>query len=84
MRLYAFSVRDEAVEGFLPPFFARSKGEAIRSFSDAVMQPDHQFARHKDHYILYTLGYFDDVAGVFAPTEPIRVLSALEVGQSPE
>nr|AVQ10195.1 DNA binding protein VP5 [Gokushovirinae environmental samples] len=78
MKMPAFSVRDDAVGAFLPPFFVRSKGEAIRSFTDAVADPGHQFARHKPHYILYAIGFFDDAGGVFIPTEPLRVISALE------
>jgi len=76
----AFSVRDQAVEAFLPLFLVRSRGEAIRSFSQAVLDPNHQFAKHKSDFVLFELGEWDDVAGLFAPCEPVRVLSGIEVG----
>lgn len=79
----AFSVRDEAVQAFLQPFFVRQMGEAIRSFSDAVSDANHQFSRHKKDYVLYEVGEFDDVAGRFSTIEPRRVISAFECGDAP-
>lgn len=80
MIMLAFAVHDKAVGAFLPLFFARSKGEAIRSFSTAVTQQDHQFAKNSGDYTLYHLGEFDDGNGHFEAVDPQRVLSALEVG----
>lgn len=74
-----FSVRDTAVGAFLPPFFTRSKGEAIRSFSEACNNAEHQFAKHASDYTLFFLGAFDDNSGLFTPCEPERILSAMEV-----
>lgn len=79
MIVQAFSVHDKAAGAFLPMFFARTKGEAIRSFSLAVSDAKHQFAVTKGDYTLYLLGSFDDLSGMFSPVEPERVLSALEV-----
>lgn len=73
-----YSVRDKAVDCFLPLFLCRSKGEAIRSFSAAVGKPDHQFHNNRGDYELYSLGTFDDASGVLT-SECVRVLSALEV-----
>lgn len=80
MIMMAFSVHDNAVGAFLPVFFARSKGEAIRSFTAAVAQKDHQFAASKGDYTLFFVGGFDDNSGGLwqAETGPERVLSALE------
>lgn len=73
-----FAVRDNAVEAFLPPFHVRSRGEALRSFSEAVNKGDHQFSNHPDDYVLYHLGKFDDASGVIAAVEPTRIVSARE------
>lgn len=81
MIMLAFTVRDDAVGAFLPLFFARSKGEAIRSFTQAVRDAKHQFAVSKGDYALYCVGAFDDNTGMLMPlTGPERVLSAVEVG----
>lgn len=66
MIMNAYSVLDKAAKAYLPLFFVRSSGEAIRSFTDAVNDPKHQFARHVDDYALYFVGTFDDSNGHFA------------------
>lgn len=73
-----FAVRDKAVGAFLGPFFVRSKGEAIRSFGDAVNDPKHQFARHLNDYALFQLGSFDDQSGMFTPAVE-KVVEGFEV-----
>lgn len=78
MRLQVFSVRDNAVGAFLPPFYVRARGEAVRSFMEAVGDPQHQFAKNPDDYVMYFLGEFDDNAGMFIGGEPTRIIGALE------
>lgn len=79
MGLEAYSVYDKAVGAFLPPVFVRSRGEMIRSFTDAVNSKEHQFNRHCSDYTLYFLGMFDDDSGMIESADPVRVVSALEV-----
>lgn len=78
MKLQMFAVLDQAVGAFLQPFFSRAKGEAIRSFSDAVNDKEHMFFRHSTDYVLFFLGEFDDSSGIFVGVEPVRVLAARE------
>lgn len=73
-----FTVFDRAVKAFLPPFFARNKGEAVRSFSDAVNSSDHQFHKHATDYSLWMIGSYDDANGHLVGVEPERVITALE------
>lgn len=80
MIMIAFAVHDKAVGAFLPVFFARSKGEAIRSFTQAATQQDHQFAKNAGDYTLYCVGEFDDSNGALVGIDPQRMLTALEVG----
>jgi len=78
MRLQAFSVFDKAVGAFLPPFYVRSRGEALRGFSQAVNDEKHDFNRHAADFSLMFLGEFDDQSGVFQTSDPVRVISAFE------
>lgn len=78
MKLIVHSVLDKAVGAFLQPFYSRSRGEAIRSFSDACSKPESPFWQHSDDYVLYYFGEFDDGSGMFECGEPSRVLSARE------
>lgn len=78
MKLKVFSVRDEKVEAFMTPFYGRARGEAMRSFLNAVADEGHQFAKNADDYVLYEIGEFDDQSGLMIPAEPVRVISGLE------
>lgn len=79
MKLEIFSVYDVAVEAYMQPFFAPTKGAAQRSLKDAVNDPKHEFSRHASDYVLFTMGYFDDTTGVFDTAPPLRVVSAFEL-----
>lgn len=78
MMLEMFTVYDKAVRAFLPPFYCRSHGEAIRSFTSTVNEKDHQFNKYAADYTLFHLGLFNDGSGTFDVKEPVRVLSAME------
>lgn len=78
MKLEMFAVRDNAVGAFNRPLFFRSRGEAVRSFSDAVADEKNGFLRHAEHYDFWLLGYFEDSDGKFTIIEPERVCGALD------
>ncbi|WNK13529.1 MAG: nonstructural protein [Microvirus sp.] len=82
MRTLIFTVYDNAVKAYLQPFFCRSKGEAVRSFTDACNDEKSQFNKYAADYVLFFLGEFDDAEGLFYPIGnggPTRVISAQEV-----
>lgn len=79
MRMSVFAVYDSATGAFMQPFFAPTKGSAIRSFQDAVNDAKHEFHRHASDYTLFILGVFDDAGGSFETAPPERVASALEL-----
>lgn len=56
----AFSVFDSKAKTYLNPFFANSRGEAIRSFMDCARDPQHMFCRHAGDFTLVEIGMFDD------------------------
>lgn len=78
MKTLIFSVYDKAVGAFLPPFYVRSRGEALRSFSEACNDGKHNFNRHAADYSLMFLGYFDDTSGMFSTADPTRIVGAYE------
>lgn len=79
MKLLMFSVYDAAVGAYLQPFFCRSVGEAIRSFSEACNDPKTGFHKNASDYCLFHLGDFDDGGGSCDMHPPKRVIAALEV-----
>lgn len=79
MKLSVFTVYDAAVGAFMTPFFTRSRGEAIRSFTEAVNDPKTGFHKNASDYTLFMLGTFDDAGGQFDTAPPERVIAALEL-----
>ncbi len=78
MILQAFAVMDSKADAFLPPFFYDTKGQAIRSFSDAVNEEGHQFRKHAGDYTLFHVGGFDQDLGVLvAHNAPVSLGNAL-------
>lgn len=81
-KLIVCTVRDTAVQAFMPPFFSRHMGEAMRSFGDLVRDPQSNVSRHPTDFHLYLLGEYDDVTGIFTTSEPQRMASAQEFTQT--
>ena len=78
MKLLVFSVFDVAVKAFGTPFYARTKGEALRGFSQACNNREHEFFKHAPDFQLFELGEFDDSTGFVVCQSPVRVIGALE------
>lgn len=79
MKLHVCAVFDTAVGVYTQPVYFRSKGEAIRSFIDAVKDEKSQFSRHAKDYAFVWLGEWDDNTGFFeSPMQPHTLLTALE------
>lgn len=61
-----FSVYDSKAESYLPPFFARNRASAIRSFTAAVLDPGSDLNRFPEDYVLFDLGKWDDESAQFS------------------
>lgn len=74
------SVRDAKAEFFSPPMLVRTRGEAIRSFSDAVNNPESQFHGHAEDYALFQLGTLDILTGVIIPCpQAVSIVTGFDV-----
>lgn len=79
MILKAYSVYDNATQAFMQPFFARTNGEALRSFSDAINDEKSSLSRHLHDYSLFGIGDFNDSNGLLSPlAAPERLLTGTE------
>lgn len=79
MKLQAFSVYDSMVEAFMPPFFVRARGEAMRLFMDLANDASTNVGKHPMDFMLMWIGEFDDKSGsVVALDNPSRVISGIE------
>lgn len=80
-----FTIHDAKVAAYLQPFFLRSKGEAIRTITDALADPNHNFTKHPEDYYLFFLGEYDDATGILLPLPtPEPVMSLLDLVNRPE
>lgn len=78
MRLVVCAIHDSKVGAFAIPFSSRSRGEALRSFSDACQDTNMGFHKHPNDYALYIVGEFDDGSGELIATQPVRLASATD------
>jgi len=73
------AVYDNGVKAFLNPIFCSTRGEAIRSFSDAVADERAPFKAHPEDYSLFVLGEYDEGLGIFENNVPAPELLVLAV-----
>lgn len=84
MRLLACAIYDKQVSAFLPVFFVRAKGEAMRHFIDLMGDASARFSKHSGDYDLFHLFDFDDVSGRIVIPDgigdlgPVPLLSGLD------
>jgi len=81
MKQVVVAVFDRAATFYGRPFFVRSAGEAIRSFSDEVNRKVgevSQFATHPDDFDLWQIAIYDDALGAFQ-NEPQMLVRGKDV-----
>jgi hypothetical protein len=61
MLMSVFAIYDSGVSAWRMPIFARNKGEALRSWVDAVNNPQYDYSKYPQDFTLFELGTFDDV-----------------------
>lgn len=77
--LKMFSIRDIKGEIFNPPFFARSHGDAERSFLQAAKDEKTTISQFPEDYQLFYIGDYDDQSGrVIQEAPPKLVMSATQ------
>lgn len=84
MNVKYFAVRDKKAEAFMQPFQARTEGEAIRTFMDAVQDTKSPFYRYPGDFDLYYVADWNDAIGSFVPANggARPVITGLEVAAS--
>jgi len=69
MILQIFTIYDSKIESYMKPFYASTKGEAVRMFSDGLKEGDSLIAKHPEDFTLFHLGEYDDSSARFSPLE---------------
>lgn len=84
MEHIAVTVYDMKTEAYLRPFFAMTTGEAIRTFTDSIADPQSMFNRHPADFTLFKIGVYDDSLGVLTSCPPENLGNALTYMQHSE
>lgn len=78
MIIKMFTVYDSKTEVYMRPFFALTKGEAMRSFSESCADSHSMFSKHPADFHLFEMGSFDDATALLDPITPLNLGCALE------
>lgn len=60
-----FAVYDSKAKYFRNPFIMRTKGEAIRAFTDIANDEKSEINKHAEDFTLFHLGSFDEEKGIY-------------------
>ena len=79
MKYSIYAVYDVKCEAYMTPFFIGSDAQAIRSFKDAIENPELPFGKHPEDFTLFQIGHFNDHDGEVVGNPPMTLGNALEL-----
>lgn len=74
-----YRVRDQRAEAYLQPFFAVNDNVAIRLLEQAMSDPESQFRRYSEDYILFDVGEENQVTGDVSGTTHRCVIKLIDI-----
>lgn len=85
MKHEMYAIYDSQAKCFRTPFFAKTKGLAIRMFSEAVNTPESELNKHSLDFSLHKTGTFEDDSGSLVPEThgPVKTITASELLEDP-
>lgn len=63
MVIKVYNVYDSKIEAYMPPFFMRNKGEALRAWAATVNDEKSTFCAHPADFTIFEIGEYDDASG---------------------
>lgn len=79
MLLKVYTVYDTKAECYLQPFYCKSKGEALRSFTEISNDKNSQIGKYPEDFTLFELGEWSDATAKFGQHDtPISLGVAIE------
>lgn len=80
MELKMFCVYDSKSKAYGTPFFAKTSGEAERSFQQAVRDPKTLISQYPEDFDLFHTGSFDELTGrLIALDSPVHMIKAVQL-----
>lgn len=65
MEVKVFTIFDEKAGAYLQPFFSDTVGLAVRTITELVNDPQHNFCKYASDFTLFQLGSFDNKTAEF-------------------
>jgi hypothetical protein len=63
--MYIYVVYDSKAEAYLPPFFMKSKGEALRAIEEECLNPKSNFNKYAADFTFFEIGQWDELTSQF-------------------
>lgn len=82
MRQGIYAIRDSKTEAFSTPFFSFNNATAIRSFTDAVNDPNTNLNKHSEDFAIFHIADWDDITGELTPVTPTNLGLATDYKES--
>ena len=71
MMLLVFSVYDTKAQAYSRPWYEHTIPSAVRTFTDAVNEPQSPYNKHPDDFLLFHVGSFDDSSAALEHVQPV-------------
>lgn len=78
MKLNVYSILDQATAAYMRPFYLQSDNQALRMFSDIILDESHEIAKHPEDYVLCRIGIWDDQTAETTPETVSTLITGLE------
>jgi hypothetical protein len=79
MMTQLYSIYDTKSKVYGKPFHALNENVAIRACKDAMTDPNVDFGRHPEDFILFHIGQYNDNTGEIEPTVISSIVKFLEL-----
>jgi hypothetical protein len=79
MQYEVFAVMDVAIKAYMQPFKMQSTNEALRALRNEACDADSMIAKNPNDFVLYRLGTWDNLSGMYTQDEPTRLGSVQEL-----
>ena len=76
-----YSIYDSKSEAYSLPFYYQHEGQATRTFSDWVNDPQTPYGKHPEDYTMFAMGTYDEITGSVTQDKITSVVNGLSLVQ---
>jgi len=76
-----YSIFDSKAEAYSLPFYYQHEGQALRTFSDWVNDPNTPYGKHPEDYTMFEIGTYDENNGYITQDKITSITNGLPLKQ---